>query len=103
MIYFILCTRSGQIKIGKSRHVKTRLHQNQTGSSSRLVVIAIGHGYTEEEGILHTRLKSRRRIGEYFSLRPWHLAWAIRYTDAVPMHPRALNAVKYFGWLTPKI
>lgn len=75
MIYLILDTKNGLIKIGKADNVARRLAQLQTGNASLLLLIASGSGGHELEGHLHYRLKRLRVRGEWFRLRPWHIAW----------------------------
>lgn len=75
MIYLIRDTKNGLIKIGKADNVARRLAQLQTGNASPLFLVAVGPGGYELEKHLHLRLKGLRVRGEWFKLRPWHIAW----------------------------
>lgn len=68
MIYFIRCSSTGLVKIGKSHDVQKRYKALQCASASDLVLEATADGYTKVEHYLHTRCAERRVKGEWFRL-----------------------------------
>ena len=67
-LYFIQSSKSGMIKIGRSKHPKKRLKQLQTGASHELRLIASFEGLGWREPQLHASLKKWRirQNGEWF-------------------------------------
>ncbi len=67
-LYFIQSSKTGMIKIGRSKHPKKRLKQLQTGNSNTLRLIASFEGLGWREPSLHEDLKKWRirRNGEWF-------------------------------------
>jgi hypothetical protein len=93
MIYIIRNSHNGLVKIGKADNPQQRLSALQTGNDSLLAIEAIGRGSYALETHLHWRLAKYRRRGEWFALRPWHVAWAKRMVGArVPWWWRWLPA-----------
>ena len=69
-VYLIKNMVDGTYKIGVSKHPNTRLNQNQTGSSGKLVLIET---YQSDlaykiETALHNQYQSSREEGEWFSI-----------------------------------
>ena len=67
-LYFIQSSKTGMIKIGRSKHPKKRLKQLQTGNSNTLRLIASFEGLGWREARLHEDLKQWRirQNGEWF-------------------------------------
>ncbi len=85
MMYLIRNTVNGRVKIGKAdtmKHVRQRLSALQTGNDSLLVIEAAGLGSYDLEAHLHWRLAKYRRRGQWFALKPWHVAWCKRMIGA---------------------
>lgn len=68
MIYFILDTTAGLVKIGYSNKPHRRMTMLQTGSASPLEMLAIMEGEATAEAALHVKFKHRRVRGEWFRL-----------------------------------
>jgi hypothetical protein len=71
-IYFILDSRSSEIKIGRSADIPLRVRALQTGNPGALKlmgwIVATDDVRTERD--LHSRYNDRRGIGEWFSIGP---------------------------------
>ena len=69
-IYIIQSKETGQFKIGKTKNIKRRLKQLQTGSSGELVIIdEFKTNYPNKlEKYLHNIFKHENTIGEWFTL-----------------------------------
>jgi hypothetical protein len=74
-VYVILNPDNGLCKIGRTAGIKSRLYNLQTACGSPLQVllhIELEPGYDEDAGYLekwlHTALRERREIGEWFRL-----------------------------------
>ena len=65
-IYFIQCTTTGFVKIGKSTNPKSRLKSLQCGSPTKLKLIKKIEGGIYLESILHEYFKHLHRHGEWF-------------------------------------
>lgn len=65
-LYLIQDSRSGDIKIGRSKDPYKRLKQLQTGSSSKLNLIGVYPNCGWREKSLHMMLESFRLEGEWF-------------------------------------
>jgi hypothetical protein len=57
-------------KIGRSRDVRKRVNNLQTGTSGDLFLHAMEPGSSQRERELHEQFKSERRMGEWFSASP---------------------------------
>lgn len=57
-------------KIGRSRNIRKRLQNLQTGTSGELIVHALEPGFAERESELHKEFQAERRSGEWFSASP---------------------------------
>ncbi len=79
MIYFIRCTGSGKVKIGKSFDVLRRVAELQVGNPSTLIVEAEIDGYTGLEAYLHKKCDERRGIGEWFDLTQAEVSSIVRF------------------------
>ena len=66
VIYFIQSENGGNIKIGVSRDVESRLKQLQTSNSEKLKVTNVIPGGFEKEKELHEKFKSINIEGEWF-------------------------------------
>lgn len=66
MIYFILDERANNVKIGYSHEPENRLRQLQTGSPSKLIMLAVIPGTITEERALHLMFHEYREVGEWF-------------------------------------
>lgn len=81
MIYFIQDSRTLEIKIGfTEQNVLVRLATLQTGTASKLEVLACVPGEVTDETALHVKFASDRVSGEWFRPSPAllrHLAYAI--------------------------
>ena len=66
-LYFIQSSKTGEIKIGRSKHPQKRLKNLQTGNpnSLKIIISLEGLGWREKE--LHETLKRWRGSGEWFS------------------------------------
>jgi hypothetical protein len=67
-LYFIQSSKTGMIKIGRSKHPQKRLKQLQTGNSNKLRLIASFEGLGWRESHIHEDLKKWRirSNGEWF-------------------------------------
>lgn len=68
LVYFIMETLTGHVKIGVSGRPADRLQSLQTASSKPLVLMACIHGSYPLEKELHARFADRRVIGEWFNI-----------------------------------
>lgn len=84
MVYLIKCPATKLYKIGKANNLQRRFVQLQTGSAAPLSIVCTGRGGHAEESELHMRLKNLRVRGEWFRLRPWHVAFVVRYLGGTP-------------------
>ena len=66
-LYFIQSSKTGEIKIGRSKHPQRRLKNLQTGNPHTLRIIASLEGLGWREKELHEELKRWRKSGEWFS------------------------------------
>jgi hypothetical protein len=57
-------------KIGRSKDVRTRVNNLQTGTSGDLYLHAMEPGSSQRERDLHQQFKIERRMGEWFSASP---------------------------------
>ena len=57
-------------KIGRSRDVRKRVNNLQTGTSGELFLHAMEPGSSQRERELHQQFKNERRMGEWFSASP---------------------------------
>lgn len=69
-IYFVQMGKTGPIKIGKSRELRMRLDQLQTGSPLQLQVLAEIQAPAELEMQLHAYFDEHRMEGEWFAPAP---------------------------------
>lgn len=69
-IYLIQSKETGQFKIGKSKNVKKRIKQLQTGNSGELVLVdSFFTKYANKlEKYLHNIFSYEKTMGEWFSL-----------------------------------
>lgn len=65
-VYFVQCGTTRLIKIGTTADLQLRLAQLQTGSPTRLVIMAGMEGGQAEEQDMHRRFASLRSHGEWF-------------------------------------
>ncbi len=71
MIYFVLDTGSGNVKIGwTDANPQQRLASLQTGCSAPLMLLGYGDGDRQTERILHAALRHDRLVGEWFKPSP---------------------------------
>jgi hypothetical protein len=65
-LYFIECSVTGLVKIGKTISVRKRLSQIQNGSPTEMKVYAVirNKGHLEKE--IHQRFKNLNHRGEWF-------------------------------------
>ena len=66
-LYLISDIGHTKCKLGVSKNPAARLKQLQTGSSDRLVLLAIYPGSYEDEVKLHNYLCTSRLVGEWFT------------------------------------
>ena len=66
-LYFIQSSKTGEIKIGRSKHPQKRLKNLQTGNPNTLKIIISLEGLGWREKELHETLKRWRGSGEWFS------------------------------------
>lgn len=66
-VYFVLNEETSMVKIGWTKCLESRLASLQTGSSSRLTVLATMPGGRRDESRLHKRFAHLRSRGEWFS------------------------------------
>lgn len=70
-VYFIACEANGLVKIGySSGPASRRLSGLQTGSPTRLTILAEVPGTREDEKAWHSRFRHLRAHGEWFQMRP---------------------------------
>lgn len=68
-IYYIGCSQTEAVKIGfTAGKPEARLSALQTGSPTKLVLIATHRGTIEDERKLHAQFEADRRRGEWFNL-----------------------------------
>lgn len=65
-VYFIQCSGSGLIKIGRSDDVRVRLSKMQSDSPFKLNVLGVAHGDAAHESFLHSMFADLRVRGEWF-------------------------------------
>jgi len=65
-LYFIQSEKTGEIKIGRSKHPQKRLKNLQTGNPNILKIVASFEGLGWREKELHETLKEWRGSGEWF-------------------------------------
>lgn len=68
-VYYIACTETKRIKIGFTQgKVEKRLAALQTGSPTKLTVVAVHPGSDDDERRFHNRHSSKRLHGEWFEM-----------------------------------
>lgn len=65
-LYFIRCSVTERVKVGRARDPIGRLSALQVGSGSRLDLLAALDGHGGAEGAFHTEFAEWRRHGEWF-------------------------------------
>lgn len=88
MIYFIQ-DESGCIKIGHSTAPLARFSQLQTGSSSKLTMLALEDGGAEREAELHVQFRHLHVSGEWFL----NSADLVDYVSTLTPYERPVRAV----------
>lgn len=87
MVYVLRDDVNGRVKIGVALNPLARLRNPQTGSSTRLRLLAIMPGGREGERSLHAIWPERRLSGEWFDDRDRTISriilWSIRSEGAV--------------------
>jgi len=69
-LYVIQMDVTGDIKVGRSKHVETRLKELQTGAPHKLKVLLVAPGLGHLERSVHHALRAHRcrgQRGEWFS------------------------------------
>lgn len=74
-VYFIRAGVDGDIKIGVSTNVSTRLRMLQNAAPDELHLLGVFPGSYEDESALHMRFAQHRRRGEWFKPVPELLAF----------------------------
>lgn len=64
--YFVACENEGLIKIGKTKHLKTRVSSLSTSSPSKLTLCFAVLYRDDLEAVLHKKFESIRSHGEWF-------------------------------------
>lgn len=89
-IYYILSGETGRVKIGYTKgHPAKRLGSLQTGSPTKLGIVAIHPGTPELERRLHQQFAADRKHGEWFEFSDdliVHVADVCKFTIALHMH-----------------
>lgn len=80
IIYYICCPETARLKIGFTKRApEARLRALQTGSPTRLFLMAMQAGSIEAEQALHARFAESRLHGEWFEA-----------TDEIMLHVAAI-------------
>lgn len=89
-IYYVMSPETGRMKIGFTRgHPAKRLKALQTGSPTKLGVVAYHPGDEETERRLHAEFKADRLHGEWFDISDdllVHMAGVYNFTIALYQH-----------------
>lgn len=100
MVYLVQCTVTGLAKIGIATDPWKRLAALQTGSPTKLRLIAAGPGGREREKTIHATLSGYRSHGEWFSLPDREIAALSTELGAPPPRPGlSLSADEIFAGL----
>jgi hypothetical protein len=68
-VYFVVCPDTGRCKIGFTKgKVEKRIASLQTGSASRLSLVAMHPGTPDTERRLHDKFEANRLHGEWFGI-----------------------------------
>lgn len=86
---YLIGDEAGRVKIGLAIDPQKRLRQLQTGSSSKLRILATLPGDREDEQHLHKMFRAERRQGEWFEftgdpVRKFAQAWLLIQPDIEP-------------------
>lgn len=65
-LYFVYSEQAGLIKIGKTRHPRTRIQCLRTQSPVPLKVVGVIRAHDAHEKMLHDALEESRKHGEWF-------------------------------------
>lgn len=67
MVYFVQCTITGRVKIGKAKDPERRFRSLKIGSPTRLKLLGAVNGGRAKENRLHSDLHESRLHGEWFA------------------------------------
>lgn len=93
VVYFLLCEGLDAVKVGKTKNLKARIAQLQTGCAERLRLLGWVPGYTRQEKALHQYFSRYRLVGEWF-----HFVGDLRrYVEAQGSQHQYVSPSDFFG------